>query len=1484
MSYIVTVLLLLVAGAYVLLHSSWVQTVLVQYFTHRIEQTTGVKIKIGGVDLRPMKSLVLNDVLVRDFRDDTLFYCKDFQVKVDSFHLSDRSFTVREVTLDHAFFNLWMERGEKGGVMNVDLLLDSLQRGEKASSAPSPAGKEWMIGLNKVRIRNSRLVYKEKEYEPAHYEINWTDVDCRQLNMDISEPDFSGGKVRMRVSGLSLVEKSGFILKGLEAKVEAGDSVLKITEGRILTDSSDLHLELLRYDWKPGNRDWRHFTTRMQQYYRLGPSKVSFRDLAYFNERLRGIENTVGCSGEVFNTVNRIQGRNLKIELGDNSILNGEFKSYGLPDFWNTIFEIDFRDTRLNPSDLESVYLPWLAQHIQLPAPLHHWKYFQLEGNFRGTMEDFVLSLKSVTPGMEGKLKFAYAPAQKEESENSVLSGNFAFPSVSFARLAGTDLLGRGSISGACKGRLSSSGFDLNMKGRLNSLNVYKGKLEDADLFLTLENEKLNLIFSVDKPDVKVGMTVNYDMGDTVNFLGSRGQIDVKDLRRFGWSVTGEAESLSTLFDLVYAEDVTSGSFAHLNVTDFFYSTGRDSFNIERISLENQVNQGFYTTSILSDVADLEIEGHYMSVRPIEFTRQLVLDYLPAYVSKEKKMPIKMQEVDFRYQAEVKDANRVLNVLYPEYALACGTRVFSVFDGKTRDLQLSVWSDSIRYKNFSLIGSKFEMKGSTEKLEVLSTVEEANYGSWGKLYNLRNYLALKDNDIESKLQWCNWGNQTYSGELSANVKFVPLTGKNYKTEVAIRPGIIVMSDSVWQVGEAYLSAEDKDIVIRDFSIRGGQQSLSVNGKISGNPEDTLSVRLQHFNLEELNRIVFNNRLKIFGKADGNVTIQDYYGDNLLYSDIRVENWGVSGDTLGSLKVMTSWDADSNRIRIEAENQVHEEVPLYVNGYYSPSTNQMDVGIRLQKVGLERMGKYGAEYFAKSQGGISGYIHISGPSLQPDLSGYVSMDSVRLHLRELNTAIAINDSFYLDRGKVLFEDFVVSDAAGNKAVCSGVYDLWEDLYDLNLNFRNFLLMNTGAAHSEVLYGKIYMSGFTNVNNRNGQTNVTVTARPERNSEVFLPLTSAFTEEDGNFLHFITSNQPQKRRVRFQSGAALVLNANLELNDNLKVQIVFDPTIGDILKTTGSGDIKIGLDQDGALNMLGEYKITKGSYLFTLGGIFNKSFNLKEGGSIIWNGSPYDATIDMSAVYNLKTSLNELLGSTNSINDRATKVPIECILSLSDNFTNPLVKFDINFPSLDSQTKSFVQSLFSSQDEINKQVFSLLMLNKFYKPDYMTDSDVAERNMGYQAGVTTATEMVSNQLSRWLSQISNNFDIDFSYRPGDDMTANEIELALSTQLLNDRVTLTANGNMDVGNTKNVTSGSTSNNIAGDFDVDVKLNRQGTLKLKAYSHTDEKIIYKNNTETIQGVGVSYQETFDTFRELLHKYFGFLRKNRKKTASSAE
>ncbi|WP_251621124.1 translocation/assembly module TamB domain-containing protein [Odoribacter lunatus] len=1451
-----------------------------KYFTAQLEYRTGVKIRVGGVDFRPMSSLLLKDMLLTDYRNDTLLYCDRVEVKVESFNLASRSFTVKELVLRQAYFNLWIERGEERAIMNLDVFLDALQEGKGETPALGNNSPEWIVDVERIKIRDSRFVYKEEQYVPLEYGINWTDVACSHVNADITELDFSEDKLRAKVTGLGLTEKSGFVLKELNARMEIADSTLLITEGEIMTERSRLVLERLAYNWVPGRRDWKYFTTRMQQYYKLGFSSVSFIDLAYFNEKLRGIENTVSCTGVVTNTVNRLEGRDLCIAFGESSVVYGMFKSHGLPDFWHTVFEIDFRKASLTPKDLETIYLPWLGHAISVPEPLHHFKEFEVEGKLKGTVEDFILNVKSNTPGMRGDVELVYSPCEKmENGDCSLLAGNFSFPVVNFGRLSGLSLFGLGAMSGNYSGRSDSAGMKMNVKSDIHHVNVNKGKCEGIDVFLTYEDEQLNLMSSVRNEGVDIGVILSCDTRDSVSFLSSKGHFFVDSLNRFGWSLTGQEERFRTLFDLVYARKSEQENFSHLNLTDLFYATLSDSFAIERVSFENRGVSDYYVTNLLSDVMDMQIEGHYASIRPLDFTLDLLKEYLPAYASERTRSGRQQEEeMDFRYTIDTKDLNRVLRVLYPDVYVADGTRIYSDFDKDRNEIYLSVTSDSLHYGMFGLRNTKMELKGGEGELAMVWKSDQLSYTNWSRIYNMRNECLLSNNKIRTKLQWCNWQAQTYSGELAADVELKAVSRDLYRAEAKIHPGVIVISDSIWNVAASEIVWEGKEFVIDNFLLKSGEQYFSVNGRISEKPSDSLTIRLNEFNLAELNRLVLESGVNLFGVIDGQVVMQDYYKDKLLYSDIAVRDWGFNRDTLGSLELMSFWDADSSRMVIRAENRVKDEVPMRIAGIYEPVSDSIDVRLVLDKLGLERVGKYANEYFKYSKGNLNGDMRITGTVAVPEITGHLYFDSLSLFSRDFNTSFTVNDSIYVEHNRVYLKDFVIWDAENNRAECSGYYLLTDKSYDLNVSFRNFLLMNTGYENSEVLYGRIYSSGYARVQGKNGVMEVMANARPEGNSELYIPLASAVSEEDGAFLHFVNRNQPEDSRRKVPATkSSILLNANLELNDNLKVQIVFDPTIGDVLKTTGEGNIKIDLDQDGEINMLGEYRITKGSYLFTLGGVFNKNFQLRQGGSIKWNGSPYDATIDINAVYNLKTSLNELLASTNSLMDRSTKVPVECILNLSDNITNPLVKFDINFPSLDSQTKSFIQSLFSSQDEINKQIFSLLMLNKFYKPDYMNSTDLEERNMGYQAGVTTATEMVSRQLSRWLSKISNNFDIDFSYRPGDNITSDEIELALSTQLLNDRVTLTANGNMDVGNTKGVgTNSGNSNNIAGDFDVDVKLNKQGTLKLKAYSHTDEKIIYKNNTETIQGVGISYQETFDTFKELVNKYFGFLKRRK--------
>ena len=156
-----TGVVLLAGMLYLLLQTSYVQTALVQYITQQVKASTGVTIQIGHVDFRPVKSLVLKEVLLKDFKNDTLLYCQDLRVKADSFNIVNKSFTIGEIVLNQADFNLWISRGE-GSPTNIEMFLDSLQRVAPADTEGEGGEKQsgWLMGLKKVSLRDSLIVKK----------------------------------------------------------------------------------------------------------------------------------------------------------------------------------------------------------------------------------------------------------------------------------------------------------------------------------------------------------------------------------------------------------------------------------------------------------------------------------------------------------------------------------------------------------------------------------------------------------------------------------------------------------------------------------------------------------------------------------------------------------------------------------------------------------------------------------------------------------------------------------------------------------------------------------------------------------------------------------------------------------------------------------------------------------------------------------------------------------------------------------------------------------------------------------------------------------------------------------------------------------------------------------------------------------------------------------------------------------------------------
>jgi hypothetical protein len=299
------------------------------------------------------------------------------------------------------------------------------------------------------------------------------------------------------------------------------------------------------------------------------------------------------------------------------------------------------------------------------------------------------------------------------------------------------------------------------------------------------------------------------------------------------------------------------------------------------------------------------------------------------------------------------------------------------------------------------------------------------------------------------------------------------------------------------------------------------------------------------------------------------------------------------------------------------------------------------------------------------------------------------------------------------------------------------------------------------------------------------------------------------------------------------------------------------------------------------MFGEVKLLKGDYLFTLQNVINKRFEIEPGGRILFNGSPSNSTIDLAAIYGTRVAPYNLYPGNPEDDSRyeslEKRIPVECHLTLQGELQSPTIVAGIEMPTAVPETRDLLENATSTEEELMKQFLSLLVINNFYSVSGYGIQNMGTMNSSF-AGVT-ASELLSNQLSNWLSQISDDFDIGFNYRPSDQVSNQELEVALSTQLLNDRVIIS--GNLDVGGQEtNPSSGQEGNPyIMGDFDVEYRIT--DNVSVHAFNRSrDEQIA--NTAPYKQGVGISYREEFNNLNQLMARYKAALSNRKKKKKKS--
>ncbi len=1457
--------------AYLIFLSPRVQTYLSQKIAKSISEQAHTPVTIKGVDFTPFKSIILKGVYVEDHRQDTLVYIGELKSKLDSINFKTKKAYIGKLILNKAYFNLYEGKDRK---QNIQVFIDSLSKKQEPENTASQE-KSWNISISNLDLINSHFSFLTIKAKKQAFGMNYADIDVKNIKLQARNIKIIGDSVDFDLKHMSCIEKSGFVLKDFKTHSWITPTQWGMTKVTIVSPKSRLSARHILLNYKSGQGYWSEFTKKMKLDFQIKSSKINFEDLAYFNDRLLGFRESGFLSGHIYGTIYDLKGRNINILYGNQTSFKGQFYMNGLPKIANSYLEADFKELTTSISDIENVYIPnYKDNHIKLPKQLDNLGLIHYQGNFNGYINDFVFFGDFQTDQGNIRTDILLKPSLTEN--NLSYTGDITTNDFNLGHLLSQEKIGKVSMNVALKGSTSKDVTQGVMKGNISKFNFFDYEYKNLSLDGYFSDKHFDGKVAILDPNIGFDFTGKVDFSKEIPEVNFQSNLKNAKLFPLHLNTKDELAELNLSLDANFTGDRFDNANGNIFINDIEYKNGRGKFNLDEIKIDSKTTPELKQFDLKSGLADLNVKGNYKLDELVSSLSNMIYYYLPAYAPDSSYTKIDSTN-NFEFDLLLKENSKLTELIYPEIVLAPQSQLSGEINAKEHSLNLKLDIPFLNYDSKSIEGIRVSLNTDNEKLNLKGRSDKLVFTESYNIFNLSHQIEVQNNQVKYDLNWNNWGAKTYSGSLAVigNASSEELNS-DPKWEIDILPSTLILADSTWQISPSHIQIDSTSYSIENFKISQDQQFFAIDGKVSSHAEDIIKCQIHDISLNNINTISGNKNLGIDGNTRGYFQLSDFYGDRLTKADLVLDNLTFNRDTIGDFYLKSDWDKDEQKLSLESYAIHNNKREINIEGDYFPAADSINLSLSLDSMRMNVLRPYLEGNISELDGRIGGFMQVEGSTSLPRFYGKLKFLNTSFKVDELQTKYTCNDSIIFTPQEIQFNNLKIYDSENNLAEIYGAITLnnFEKIdLDLALSTTNFKLLNTKITDNELLYGQAYMTGITHLYGSPDDIEIEIDAKTNKDTRIYIPLNKTGDIEKSNFITFINSYETVeivKEKYDIDL-SGIKLNCNLEITPETDIQIILDPKIGDIIKANGNGNLKLGIDTKGDFNIYGNYTINTGSYLFTLQNVINKKFDLSNGGTIKWNGDPYSATIDINAVYNVKTTLYDLLLNTPYV-DNTKKIQVQCNMNLSQQLSNPIIRFDIDFPSLDQQTQSILEELFSTEDEMNKQILSLLVLNRFYTPEYMrsTDSEFENKNSSYAVGVTTS-ELLSNQLSNWLSKISNKFDVGFSYRPGDSVTSDEIEFALSTQIFDDKVTI--NGNLGTNSNQNQ-----DNDIVGDFDVNIKLDQKGKLQMKAFTRSNEYLSDYASRNT-QGVGIFYKEDFDTVSELFRKYLGFLRKKKKES-----
>ncbi len=1452
-------MLLFLLGIYAVMRSSIIQTFLTNKATNYLSTLLKTEVKIGSVDFELFRTFVLKEVFIRDLHKDTLLYAGEIKLQVKNYNLAKNSFRFKSMEISTTRFNLVQYKGESD--LNFQFIVDAFDTGDTASKKNKPLS----IWCSNFELKNIDFSYRYEKDTTPNFGINFNDAHVKHLNATIRDLIFINDTLNAHIDNLTTIEKSGFQLKRFTADVQLSSVFMRFKKLDFSTNKSHVASNQLSFDFKTWN-DFNAFEEKVHMSAVFKRSIVEMEDVSYFAPELEGIRKMLTLSGDVHGTVSNLSGRKVKIAFGKNSFLNGDFNLKGLPYMKETFVHLKLDELKTDYADLETLpTAPFTAhEYLKLPHNIERLGQLTFKGNFTGFYNDFVAfgnlttKIGTITSDIQLKQKSDDSPVTysgKLKTNQFDLGTYYGLADVMRNITLDVNIVGKG---------LSLNNINATIIGNVASFEFQKYNYKNIDVKGSFAKNVFNGQFEVEDENVALNFDGDIDLTGKYPYLNFKSEVKHADLFNLNLFKTKNKINFSTTADVKLTGDDIDNLFGSIHLSNTHFIQNEKSVDIKEANLISDREGEQRKLLLRSDFADAHILGKF-TLQQLEYAfRKLLGGYLPSLDIAHEKLK-KSSDQNFEFKLLTKDSKELSLVLFEQLALYPNTLLQGNFDGNGNEFNLLFEAPQIEIANRLLHHFEISSKTESDKMNVVLSADRLALSDSNTVKNIIFYANAAADSLKFKMQWVNDSRLNNKGKLSGYAAFKSPTSQN----IHFNPSEIFIEDSLWKISKNNLvSILDKKVLFQDFELSHGNQSLQIGGIISNNSDDKLNIQLSNFNLGILNPLLRHDDVVLQGTVNGTTTISDLYTNLIFSSSLTFKSFEINNEVLGDGSVLSIWDGKKESIAINGRFLRGEIPTIGISGFYYPTKkeNSLDFELSFQKTQLKLLEKYTDGILSNVNGTATGDLFMSGSLKKPVLTGSLEIQKAGFKVDYINTNYTFSAKVNFKNGEIWIPPFSLYDINGNKAEVEGVvtHNHFNSIrFDFDLDAKKLFCLNTNANQNSLYYGKAYATGLIKIYGDLKNVNFNIDARTEKGTQFNIPLSGAEEISENKFVTFINKKDST---YKFNNAykvdlSGIQLNFDLDVTPDAEVQLIFDSKIGDVIKGNGSGSIKMQINTLGQFNIYGDYTINSGDYLFTLKNVINKRFKIDQGGTVSWNGDPYDAYVNLNAVYRVRTSLYELLQEETY----KQRVPVDCELKMTDKLFNPTISFGINLPNSDERIKNEVRSAigFENEAELNKQVFSLLVLGRFIPPtDVAKNASTTPASGGTDYGVSSnSSELLSNQISNWLSQTNDLVKLGVKYRPGDEITNKELQVAVSTDLFNDRVSI--DGNVGVANNPYAAS-----NIVGDVNIEYKINKDGKFRVKAFNQSNDYTTIANNGPYKQGVGVFYREEFDTWGELIRRY----------------